>query len=52
VQAQLPPEEGEEFADDLFPFPGAANTESWIVCFALSHFGHVIAWFWFITMRS
>jgi len=52
VQPQLPPSEGEAFADDLLPFAGAANTESWIVCLALSHFGHVIACFWLITMRS
>jgi hypothetical protein len=36
----------------LLPFPCAAKTESWIVLFALSHLGHVMAWFWFITMRS
>jgi hypothetical protein len=36
----------------LLPFPCAANTESWIVFFALSHFGHVIDCFWFITIRS
>jgi len=36
----------------LLPFAGAAKTESWIVCFALAHFGHVIFVFPFITMRS
>jgi len=37
---------------DLEPFAGAANTESWIVCLALAHFGHAIAMFLLITMRS
>jgi hypothetical protein len=36
----------------LLPFPGAAKTESWIVLFALSHFGHVMACFGLNTMRS
>ena len=52
VHPQLPAEAGEAFADDLAPLAGAAKTESWIVCFALSHFGHVIACVWLITMRS
>jgi hypothetical protein len=36
----------------LLPFPCAAKTESWIVFFPLSHFGHVIDCFWVITIRS
>jgi hypothetical protein len=39
------PEMGPEDDDPpfaLLPFPCAANTESWIVFFPLSHFGHVI----------
>jgi hypothetical protein len=37
---------------DLLPFEGAAKTESWRVRFELEHFGHVIACFWLITIRS
>jgi hypothetical protein len=36
----------------LLPFAGAAKTESWIVCFALAHFGHVTSVRPFITIRS
>lgn len=50
MQPQLPAE-GEAFADDL-PLEGAAKTESCRVCLALAHLGQVMAWFWFITMRS
>jgi hypothetical protein len=54
VQPHPPPDEAEEEdpAEDLLPFTGAAKTESWTVCFALAHFGQVIACFLFITMRS
>jgi hypothetical protein len=53
VQPQAPAEdaEPEEPAED-FPLDGAANTESWSVCFALEHFGQVMACFWFMTSRS
>lgn len=46
MHPQEPPEdaEAEEPAAD-FPFEGAAKTESWSVCFALAHLGHVIACF-------
>jgi hypothetical protein len=52
-----PPEDGaeppeEDPPEDFVPFDGAAKTESWIVLFALAHFGHVIFVFPFITMRS
>jgi hypothetical protein len=36
----------------LAPLAGAANTESWMVCFELAHFGQVTVVLWFITMRS
>jgi hypothetical protein len=55
VQPQEPPDDADELdelAEDLLPLAGAAKTESCIVCFALSHFGHVIFWRWLITMRS
>jgi len=42
----------EELPDALLPLPCAAKTDSWTVCFALSHFGQVIAVFCFITKRS
>jgi hypothetical protein len=51
---QPPPFDGadeEERAAD-FPFDGEANTESWIVCFALEHFGQVIDCDRLSTMRS
>ena len=51
MQPQLAPEDGEALEDDL-PLEGAAKTESCSVCFALAHFGHVMAWFWLMTMRS
>jgi len=41
-----------ELVEDLLPFEGTAKTESWMVCFGLEHFGHVIACFWLITIRS
>jgi hypothetical protein len=48
-----PPEDAEEVPDEDFPPPeGAANTESWMVCFALEHFGQVIFALFFITSRS
>lgn len=46
------PDEAEELDDAFAPLEGAAKTESWMVCFALEHFGHAIAWVWLITMRS
>jgi len=50
---QPPPEEGtDEPPEDFLLFAGAAKTESWIVLFALAHFGHVIVVLRFITMRS
>lgn len=49
---QPPPEGSEEAREDLLPLAGAAKTESWMVCFALAHFGHVTFVFPFITMRS
>lgn len=52
MQPQPPADDGEALPDDLLPFAGAANTESWMVFFALAHFGQVMAWVWFITMRS
>jgi hypothetical protein len=52
VQPQDPPDDAAELIADLLPLAGAAKTESCIVCFALSHFGHVIFWRWLITMRS
>jgi hypothetical protein len=55
VQPQEPPDDAvelDELVDDLLPLAGAAKTESCIVRFALSHFGHVIFWRWLITMRS
>jgi hypothetical protein len=36
----------------LLPLAGAAKTESWMVCFALVHFGQVILVPPFITIRS
>ena len=41
-----------ELVEALLPFEGAAKTEGWIVCFELEHFGHVIACFGLITIRS
>jgi hypothetical protein len=58
VQPQEPPDDADELDEldeliaDLLPLAGAAKTESCIVCFPLSHFGHVIFWRWLITMRS
>jgi hypothetical protein len=55
VQPQEPPDDAVDvdgLVGDLLPFEGAAKTESCIVCFALSHFGHVIFWRWLIMMRS
>jgi hypothetical protein len=55
VQPQDPPDGPDrldELDEDFPPFEGAAKTESCIVCFALSHFGHVIFWRWLITTRS
>jgi hypothetical protein len=55
VHPQAPPEEGDTEAEELavdLPFDGAAKTESWRVCFALAHFGHVMACFWLMTSRS
>jgi len=43
VQPQPPDEADEPPAEDLLPLEGAEKTESWIVCLALSHFGHVMA---------
>jgi hypothetical protein len=37
---------------DLAPLAGAEKTESWMVCFELAHFGHVMGVLWLITMRS
>jgi hypothetical protein len=41
---QHPPPLGAEDPplEALVPFAGAANTDSWMVCFELSHFGHEI----------
>jgi hypothetical protein len=47
-----PDDAGDDPPDDLLPLPCAANTDSWIVFFALAHLGHVILVFPFITMRS
>jgi len=47
-----PPDDSEKLEEVLLPLAGAAKTESWIVLFALEHFGHVIFVFPFITMRS
>lgn len=53
VQPQAPEADSPaEPPELLLAFEGAANTESWMVCFALAHFGHVMAVLWFITMRS
>jgi len=38
--------------EDLLPLAGAAKTESWMVFFALVHFGQMIFVFPFITIRS
>jgi hypothetical protein len=51
VQPQLP-DEADELGADFAPLEGAAKTESWIVCFALAHFGQAMAWVWLMTMRS
>jgi hypothetical protein len=51
VQPQLP-DETEELEVDFAPLEGAAKTESWMVCFALEHFGQVMVGFWLMTMRS
>jgi hypothetical protein len=47
-----PEDPDEDPPDDLPPLPCAAKTESWMVCFALAHFGQAIAVFCFITRRS
>ncbi len=47
-----PPDEAEELEDVFAPLEGAAMTESWMVRFALEHFGQATAWVWLITMRS
>lgn len=53
MQPQPPPEDVDEEEPAVdFPLEGAAKTESWMVCFALSHFGHVMDCDWRITMRS
>jgi hypothetical protein len=53
VHPQEPPDdEVDDAEEDLLPFAGAANTDSWMVWRLLSHFGQVIACFWFITSRS
>ncbi len=53
MQPQLPPEDADEEEPAVdFPFEGAAKTDSWMVCFALSHFGHVMGCDRLITMRS
>jgi hypothetical protein len=51
VQPQLA-DEADELEEEFVPLEGATKTESWMVCFALEHFGHVIAWVWLMTMRS
>jgi hypothetical protein len=51
VQPQLEPE-ADDSALDLLPLDGAANTDSCSVCFALWHFGQVIAWALLSTIRS
>jgi hypothetical protein len=43
VQPQLP-DEAEKLEEVFVLFEGAAKTESWMVCLALEHFGHEIAW--------
>jgi hypothetical protein len=43
VQPQ-PPDEAEELEEDFAPLEGAAKTDSWIVCFALAHFGQAMVW--------
>jgi len=58
LQPQAPPQQpppddpDEDPLEDLPALAGAAKTESWMVCLALAHFGHVIFVFPFITIRS
>jgi hypothetical protein len=57
-QPQAPPQQppepdaGDDPPDAFVPLPCAANTESWIVLFALAHFGQVIFVLPFITIFS
>jgi len=46
------PEEAEELEEDFAPLEGAAKTKSWMVWFALEHFGQAMACLWLMTMRS
>jgi hypothetical protein len=39
-----PPDVADELEADFAPLEGAAKTESWMVCFALAHFGQAMAW--------